>query len=200
MEISGSPTSPKGLPLASSKIMYTIFVSLKTAKKIVLDGIPRSRKLFIQGEISIDIPVEICPGEIGVIAYQIEAVPEKVKKEEDGIHLEAREENASFTDQHIQTNESNSAVTEIRKPSEKVKPIFKTMLLSEIHVPKEYLRTMLNREKTAALRKQIRKTGQLDKPIDIVLIDGEYWLTDGYRRYVIAHDAGFTEVPVRLLH
>lgn len=73
----GSPASPKGLPPAS-KISYTILVNDRSYNKLVADLKEfdlklKGTKIFVQGEITLDQPLNIVEGEIGVIAFNIES-------------------------------------------------------------------------------------------------------------------------------
>jgi len=77
MEEKGSDNSPKGLP-KSGRITYTVFVNPKQIRKAGLENVSiKNYKLLIQGEPTLDIPEEKCPGEIGVITFKIEILPEK---------------------------------------------------------------------------------------------------------------------------
>ena len=40
---------------------------------------------MVQGEPTLDVPVEDCPGEIGVICFQVSVLPEKQKREQQSL-------------------------------------------------------------------------------------------------------------------
>lgn len=189
MTLGGSPTAPKGLPLPSSSVQYTVFVSLKAGKKAGLEGSPIEQKWLIQGEIVLDIPVDECPGEIGVVAYQISALPASGKenqvKSQDPIQepIAAKAEVAATVE----------AVDKVSTDDVRMVPI------GDIHLPEKFQGAWLNPKKTEPVREWIQKNGRLDKPLDVCITDGAYWLVDGYRRYVVAQEIGFTEVPVRIV-
>ncbi|WP_394557451.1 hypothetical protein [Priestia aryabhattai] len=71
MREKGSPAAPKGLK-KSTFISYTVFVAKKAFNKT---GLTKKsimhEKILIQGEPTLDIPIDECPGEIGIICFQI---------------------------------------------------------------------------------------------------------------------------------
>ncbi|MGZ0880300.1 plasmid stabilization protein, partial [Priestia megaterium] len=77
----GSPSAPKGLK-KSTFISYTVFVAKKAFNKT---GLTKKsimhEKILIQGEPTLDIPIDECPGEVGVICFQITVLPNKNDKE-----------------------------------------------------------------------------------------------------------------------
>ncbi len=192
MIIGGSPTSPKGLPPVSSSVQYTVFVSLKAGKKAGLDKAQSDQKWVVQGEITLDLPVDLCLGEIGVIAFQIAEIPSK-------------EKNAEKNDKVEPTTISQEPVNEIEEVAATIEPIAVTektsiqmLQITEINLPEKFLDAKLNPYKTAPVREWIQSHGRLDKPIDVQFINGKYWLVDGYRRYVLAKEVGLSEVPVQI--
>ncbi|PEU68127.1 plasmid stabilization protein [Priestia megaterium] len=81
MREKGSPSAPKGLK-KSTFISYTVFVAKKAFNKT---GLTKKsimhEKFLIQGEPTLDIPIDECPGEVGVICFQITVLPNKNDKE-----------------------------------------------------------------------------------------------------------------------
>src|SRR6187200_648689 len=81
MREKGSPSAPKGLS-KSTFISYTVFVAKKAFNKT---GLTKKsimhEKILIQGEPTLDIPIDECPGEVGVICFQITVLPNKNDKE-----------------------------------------------------------------------------------------------------------------------
>lgn len=186
----GSPTAPKGLPLPSQSIEYTVFVALKAGNKVKLDKATPEQKWLIEGEIALDIPVSKCPGEIGVIAFQISEIPGKQKAE-------------AKTEEPVQTTVPEppvvaevAATVEAPEKSVAVEQETQFVSLGEIQLPEKFQNATLNPMKTALVREWILEHGELDKPLDVCLIDGDYWLMDGYRRYAIAKEIGLVQVPV----
>ncbi|GAB1774010.1 ParB N-terminal domain-containing protein [Priestia megaterium] len=84
MREKGSPSAPKGLK-KSTFISYTVFVAKKAFNKT---GLTKKsimhEKILIQGEPTLDIPIDECPGEVGVICFQITVLPNKNDKEKNG--------------------------------------------------------------------------------------------------------------------
>jgi len=91
MREKGSPSAPKGLK-KSTFISYTVFVAKKAFNKT---GLTKKsimhEKILIQGEPTLDIPIDECPGEVGVICFQITVLPNKNDKEK--TESDAKKEN-----------------------------------------------------------------------------------------------------------
>jgi hypothetical protein len=82
MEESGSPGPPKGLP-SSSTITYTVFINQKQLKKAgVTEENIQTQEIMVKGEPTLDVPVDDCPGEIGVTCFQVSIISEKQKQKE----------------------------------------------------------------------------------------------------------------------
>ncbi|MGG0464566.1 plasmid stabilization protein [Priestia aryabhattai] len=113
MREKGSPSAPKGLK-KSTFISYTVFVAKKAFNKT---GLTKKsimhEKILIQGEPTLDIPIDECPGEIGVICFQITVLPNKNDKEknESDAKKEPKKE-ASGPSQEQKNTESNKQVEE----------------------------------------------------------------------------------------
>ena len=72
--------------------------------------------------------------------------------------------------------------------------------LEQIAIPDAFQRTLPKAQRTAELQVQVQKWGQLDEPVVVQRIENPpgYLLKDGYRRYLIARQLGWTSVPVRM--
>lgn len=80
MEEEGMGSTPKSLP-KSSKVQFTVFCNELQMKKAEIFGFGRiNDRLRIIGEIVLDVPLEYCPGEIGVMALTIEVLPPRKSK------------------------------------------------------------------------------------------------------------------------
>ncbi|MBD8068140.1 MULTISPECIES: plasmid stabilization protein [Bacillaceae] len=178
MEEKGSPAAPKGLP-KSSTITYTVFINQKQLKKANLtEENIQAQKIMLQGEPTLDVPVEDCPGEIGVVCFQVSIVPEKQKEKE-------------------LSKDSQEPEKDEVKAEEKTKGPEGTedfILLEKISVPEEFLNSTPNPEKTQKVVDYVKRTGYLDEPITINR-DTKV-LTDGYRRYIVAKKVKLDLVPV----
>ena len=192
IETGGSANPPKGLPTAAATVVeYTVFVSLKAGRKAGLENAPRDQKWVVQGEPTIDLSVDECPGAIGVIAFQLEAISAKTEEPKPTATVESMAEPS--TPKTVETP---------AQPQQAVAPPpieVHTLPLTEIHVSKKYERYALNAEKTQPVMEWVKEHGRLDKPIEVRPNNGEYWLMDGYRRYVIAQELGLAEVDVRVV-
>ncbi len=176
LETGGSSTAPAGLPLPSKNITYTVFVSLKAGRKVGLETAPKDKRWVIQGELCLDLPLDQCSGEIGVVAYQISEMTAKAS----GTTSAA----ASVSTATVPAFNSDLA----QAP---------TMRLAELRIPEKFLGSRLNPVKTQAVRNFVADHHTIDKPITVCRDEeGTLWLVDGYRRYVVAAEAGLTDVPV----
>ncbi len=174
MEEGGTLYPPKGLPSASQPITYTVLISRKLGSQL---GLPdTSQRLLIQGELTLDLPLDECPGEIGVIAFQGQVIPER-------------------------KTEPKAVSPAPATPKERHWPDlsrYPHVALSQIKVPAAFLSRKPNKAKTEALKAAVQSQGQLDEPIVVrpTIDDSGYVLYDGYRRYLIARQLGWTTVPV----
>jgi hypothetical protein len=134
MREKGSPSAPKGLK-KSTFISYTVFVAKKAFNKT---GLTKKsimhEKILIQGEPTLDIPIDECPGEVGVICFQITVLPNKNDKEKnpsDSKKEPKQEASASSEEpknmeskkqEEEQASVSQSVAKEEKKSAETVQP------------------------------------------------------------------------------
>ncbi|PFA94046.1 plasmid stabilization protein [Priestia megaterium] len=117
MREKGSPSAPKGLK-KSTFISYTVFVAKKAFNKT---GLTKKsimhEKILIQGEPTLDIPIDECPGEVGVICFQITVLPNKNDKEknESDVKKEPKQEASAPAEEPKNT--------ESKKQEEKQAPV-----------------------------------------------------------------------------
>lgn len=77
MQEGGSSIPAKSLPNGSD-IMFTVFVNEKQLRKAGIDeNNIQDRKILIQGDIVLDIDINLCPGEIGVTTNLIQLIQPK---------------------------------------------------------------------------------------------------------------------------
>lgn len=181
MEEKGSPAAPKGLP-KSSTIIYTVFINQKQLKKAGLtEENIQDQKIMVQGEPTLDIPVDDCPGEIGVVCFQVSVIPEKqkeaVKEEKEPAKEPEKKEEAKAGEQPKGPEGTEDFVA-----------------LDDIKVPEEFLKYQPSQYKTQLVIDHVKQSGILDEPITINRETG--MLTDGYRRYVVAEKLDMKTVPV----
>lgn len=182
MEEKGSPAAPKGLP-ASSVITYTVFINQKQLKKAgITEENIQDHKVMVQGELTLDVPVEDCPGEIGVVCFQLSVIPEKQKESVQKEIKQAAKE------------EEKEPVTEDEQPKAP-EGTEDFVALDQINVPEEFLQYQPNPHKTQLVIDHVKQSGLLDEPVTINQKTG--MLTDGYRRYIVAEKLGMKQVPVR---
>lgn len=181
MEETGSPAAPKGLP-KSSTITYTVFINQKQLKKAGLtEENIQNQKILVQGEPTLDIPVDDCPGEIGVVCFQVSVIPEK-QKEDDKAKKEPVKEQEKKKKVKIEEKPKGPDGTE------------DFISLDQIQVPEAFLQTRPNPYKTQNVIDYVKQNGCLDEPITINR--ETKILTDGYRRYIVAEKLEMKTVPV----
>ncbi|MEC1071986.1 ParB N-terminal domain-containing protein [Priestia megaterium] len=220
MREKGSPAAPKGLK-KSTFISYTVFVAKKAFNKT---GLTKKsimhEKILVQGEPTLDIPIDECPGEIGVICFQITVLPNKNDKEsnESKDKKEAKQE-VSKAQQEVAATKQEEKQAPVAKEAKPVQPEVNETPVQEkkaapqkqqqpiqpkgtkdvvsfedIIVPEAFLKTRPNPVKTEEVIEFVKRTGHLDKPLTI---DKETKvLKDGYRRYIVAKTVKMDKVPV----
>ncbi|MGG0459726.1 plasmid stabilization protein [Priestia aryabhattai] len=220
MREKGSPAAPKGLK-KSTFISYTVFVAKKAFNKT---GLTKKsimhEKILIQGEPTLDIPIDECPGEIGIICFQITVLPNKNDKEanESKDKKEAQQE-VSKAQQEVAATKQEEKQEPVVKQAKTVQPEVNETPLQEkkaaqpkkqqpiqpkgtkdvvsfedIIVPEAFLKTRPNPVKTEEVIEFVKRTGHLDKPLTIE--KESKILKDGYRRYIVAKTMKMDNVPV----
>ncbi|MCR8867068.1 plasmid stabilization protein [Priestia megaterium] len=214
MREKGSPSAPKGLK-KSTFISYTVFVAKKAFNKT---GLTKKsimhEKILVQGEPTLDIPIDECPGEIGIICFQITVLPNKNdkeaneskdKKEAKQEVSKAQQEVAATKQEEKQDSVSQPIAKEEKKDAETVqleekqlptqpKGTKDVVSFDDIIVPEAFLKTRPNPVKTEEVIEFVKRTGHLDKPLTIEK-DSKV-LKDGYRRYIVAKTVKMDKVPV----
>ncbi|MFE7083463.1 plasmid stabilization protein [Priestia megaterium] len=220
MREKGSPAAPKGLK-KSTFISYTVFVAKKAFNKT---GLTKKsimhEKILIQGEPTLDIPIDECPGEIGIICFQITVLPNKNDKEanESNDKKEAQQELSKAQQEVAATKQEEKQepvakeaktvqpeVNETPAQEKKAVPLKKqqpiqpkgtkdVVSFDDVIVPEAFLKTRPNPVKTEEVIEFVKRTGHLDKPLTIE--KESKVLKDGYRRYIVAKTMKMDNVPV----
>ncbi|WP_416435427.1 plasmid stabilization protein [Priestia megaterium] len=226
MREKGSPSAPKGLK-KSTFISYTVFVAKKAFNKT---GLTKKsimhEKILIQGEPTLDIPIDECPGEVGVICFQITVLPNKNDKEKN------QSEEKKEPKQEVSPSSEASQNTEPKEQEEEQAPVSQPVAKEEKKEVKPIqpeVQQALTEEKKTTLSNQPKGTQDLlnfddiivpeeflktrpnpektQKVIDFVnrtgrldepltIEKGSKILKDGYRRYVVAKTVKMDQVPV----
>ncbi|MFS0907069.1 plasmid stabilization protein [Priestia aryabhattai] len=153
MREKGSPSAPKGLK-KSTFISYTVFVAKKAFNKT---GLTKKsimhEKILIQGEPTLDIPIDECPGEVGVICFQITVLPNKNDKEknESDAKKEPKQE-ASASSEAPKNTESKKQAEEKAPLSQ---PVAKEQKKETEMVQPEAKEAPVQEKKTVPQKKQI---------------------------------------------
>ncbi|MFE0624858.1 plasmid stabilization protein [Priestia aryabhattai] len=125
MREKGSPSAPKGLK-KSTFISYTVFVAKKAFNKT---GLTKKsimhEKILIQGEPTLDIPIDECPGEVGVICFQITVLPNKNDKEKN------QSEEQKEPKQEVSASSEASQNTKPKKQEEEQAPVSQAVAKEE---------------------------------------------------------------------
>ncbi|MEI2364216.1 plasmid stabilization protein [Priestia megaterium] len=220
MREKGSPAAPKGLK-KSTFISYTVFVAKKAFNKT---GLTKKsimhEKILIQGEPTLDIPIDECPGEIGIICFQITVLPNKNDKEaNDSKDKKEAQQEVSKAQQEVAATKQEEKQEPVAKEANTVQPEVNETPVQEkkaapqkkqqaiqpkgtkdvvsfddIIVPEAFLKTRPNPVKTEEVIEFVKRTGHLDKPLTIE--KGSKVLKDGYRRYIVAKTMKMDNVPV----
>ncbi|MEH7568465.1 plasmid stabilization protein [Priestia megaterium] len=224
MREKGSTAAPKGLK-KSTFISYTVFVAKKAFNKT---GLTKKsimhEKILVQGEPTLDIPIDECPGEIGIICFQITVLPNKNDKEanEPKDKKEAQQEVAK-AQQEVAATKQEEKQESVAKEAKMVQPEVNETPVQEkkaaqpkkqqpiqprgtkdvvsfddIIVPEAFLKTRPNPVKTEEVIEFVKRTGHLDKPLTIE--KETKILKDGYRRYIVAKTVKMDKVPVVYEH
>jgi hypothetical protein len=186
-----SAAVPKGLPV-SKEITYTIFANSKQLKKAGIDEKNiQAHKIIVQGEPTLDMPMDQCPGEIGIVCFQLSVIPEK-NDEPNPVQEEKKEANEVVKQEIQQAIEQVAVALEVvermPKGTEDMIPF------ESIIVPEEFLKFTPNQQKTQVVIDFVKKHGHLDEPIIIKKSTNN--LVDGYRRYIVAQTLNLSMVPV----
>lgn len=173
MEEKGSDNPPKGLP-KSTRISYTVFANKKQLKKVGIELNKKpSQKLLIQGEPTLDVPLNICRGEIGVVCFQIQVLPEK--NDTQGI-------------QDDQEKKAKSVPMQYPKGTQKIIDI------DTVVIPDDLQQRPPRAEKVQNIVSYFKKKNGFDEPITINEKDSV--LEDGYTRYLAAKEMGIHKIPI----
>ncbi|MGG3124077.1 plasmid stabilization protein [Priestia megaterium] len=150
MREKGSPSAPKGLK-KSTFISYTVFVAKKAFNKT---GLTKKsimhEKILVQGEPTLDIPIDECPGEIGIICFQITVLPNKNDKEaNDSKDKKEAKQEASKAHQEV------AATKQEEKQDPVSQPIAKEEKKDAETVQPEVKKTPVQEQKAAPQKKQL---------------------------------------------
>ena len=172
IETGGSATAPKGMPTASL-IQYTVLVNDKQYKKLQseLDTLAltvEDATLVIQGEITIDQPMDVVEGDIGVIAFNVGCV-ETTKKEK--VAQEVK----------VETIEKTAG------------PIPCMVSFEHIDIPEKFATP--SRVKVDNVIAHYKEHGVLIEPVKIKKSGDRWLLVDGYTKFVAAQELGLNEIP-----
>ncbi|MGC3792354.1 plasmid stabilization protein [Priestia aryabhattai] len=220
MREKGSPAAPKGLK-KSTFISYTVFVAKKAFNKT---GLTKKsimhEKILVQGEPTLDIPIDECPGEIGIICFQITVLPNKNDKESnDSKDKKEAKQELSKAQQEVAATKQEEKQEPVAKEAKTVEPEVNetpvqekkatlqkkqqpiqpkgtkdVVTFDDIIVPEAFLKTRPNPVKTEEVIEFVKRTGHLDKPLTIE--KESKILKDGYRRYIVAKTVKMDKVPV----
>ena len=152
MREKGSPSAPKGLK-KSTFISYTVFVAKKAFNKT---GLTKKsimhEKILIQGEPTLDIPIDECPGEVGVICFQITVLPNKNDKEKN--ESDAKKEGKQEASAPSQAQKNSESTKQEEEQATVSQPVAKEDKKVET-VQSEVKETPVQEKKTEPKKKQM---------------------------------------------
>ncbi|WP_416435078.1 plasmid stabilization protein [Priestia megaterium] len=153
MREKGSPSAPKGLK-KSTFISYTVFVAKKAFNKT---GLTKKsimhEKILIQGEPTLDIPIDECPGEVGVICFQITVLPNKNDKEKN--QSDAKKESKQETSAPSQAQKNTESTKQGEEQAPVSQPVAKEERKDTEMVQPEAKETPVPEKKAAPQKKQL---------------------------------------------
>ncbi|KRF46379.1 plasmid stabilization protein [Bacillus sp. Soil531] len=153
MREKGSPSAPKGLK-KSTFISYTVFVAKKAFNKT---GLTKKsimhEKILIQGEPTLDIPIDECPGEVGVICFQITVLPNKNDKEKNQPEEKKEPKKEDSAPSQEQKNTEPTKLGEEQAPVSQ--PVAKEQKKETEIVPPEAKEAPIQEKKAAPQKKQL---------------------------------------------
>ncbi|MFS8602678.1 plasmid stabilization protein [Priestia megaterium] len=167
MREKGSPSAPKGLK-KSTFISYTVFVAKKAFNKT---GLTKKsimhEKILIQGEPTLDIPIDECPGEVGVICFQITVLPNKNNKEKNQPEQKKEDSAPSQEQKNTESSKQGEEQAPVSQPVAKeekkeVKPI-------QPEVQQAPMEEKKTEEKKTTLSNQPKGTQDLLNVADIIV-------------------------------
>lgn len=162
----------EGLPV-SGTIEYTVFVN---KSQLVKAGITKDNinynNIFVEGDPCLDIPIDICPGEIGVSCTELLIIP-------------------------ADTNIQDSIDIKKDKPTKKINPPaydeivpFKYIVLPKV-LPEQAHNSFTH------IVKFYNEHGFLDKPLYVTHKAGKLLLVNSFMQYFAAKEMKLERVPVK---
>ncbi|MDF1960687.1 plasmid stabilization protein, partial [Priestia megaterium] len=128
-------------------------------------------KILIQGEPTLDIPIDECPGEVGVICFQITVLPSKNDKEKNESDAKKEPKQEASAPSEAQTNTESKKQEEAQAPVSQ--PVAKEEKKEEETVKTEIKETPVEEKKTEpkpkALPNQPKGTQDLLSFDDIIV-------------------------------
>jgi len=153
MREKGSPSAPKGLK-KSTFISYTVFVAKKAFNKT---GLTKKsimhEKILIQGEPTLDIPIDECPGEVGVICFQITVLPNKNDKEKN--ESDAKKESKQEASAPSQAQKNSEPTKQEEEQAPVSQPVAKEEKKEPESVQPEVKETPVQEKKAELQKKQM---------------------------------------------
>lgn len=185
----GTGTAPKGLPMPSKDIQFTVLMNKKQYEKLEQEVNDADAKLvggkvLIQGEITLDLSFNVLEGDMGVVAFQVESLDAKKKEQAD------KAENKISPDIAVKPEQVET------EPKRKM--LRSTMKIHSIQIPPEYQKKSPREEKIIKAVQYYEEHGTFNANILLDKAEGGWVLRDGYTRYLAAKRLGLDEVAVGL--
>lgn len=194
----GTGTAPKGLPMPSKDIQFTVLMNKKQYEKLeqeVNDADVKmvGGKVLIQGEITLDLSFDILEGDMGVVAFQVESLDAKKKEQVAEVKVEKKKSpDNTAMESSVKVEPEQVGIKQKKKMPKS------PMKVSSIQIPQEFQEVSPSEKKIVKAVQYYVEYGYLDQEILLIKGEGGWVLRDGYTRYLAAKRLGLDEVAVGL--
>lgn len=197
-EEGGSVNPPKGLPQAST-ITTTVLMNQKQWNKLLKsvkeagDTIKTAHKFLIQGEINVDLPMDIVEGDMGITAFQAQYLP-PAEKSKDEKPSKDEENKPSLEEKKVEKNNNNKTIMIKDKSFVVLEEL--DVLLQNIKISETFLSRNPKPEKVQNNIKHYKENGKFNGEIVVIKEKNDWLLIDGYAKYVAAKEMDLTNLNV----
>lgn len=198
-EEGGSVNPPKGLPQAST-LTTTVLMNQKQWNKLLKsvkeagETIKTAHKFLIQGEINVDLPMDIVEGDMGITAFQAQYLPQ-AEKSKDEKPSKDEENKPSLEEKKVEKGNNNSKEIMIKNKSFVVLEEL-DLSLQNIKIPETFLSINPKPEKVQNNIKHYKRNGKFNGEIVVIKEQNDWLLIDGYAKYVAAKEMNLSSLNV----
>ncbi|MDA1675575.1 hypothetical protein [Bacillus cereus group sp. TH152-1LC] len=189
-EEGGSVNPPKGLPQAST-LTTTVLMNQKQWNKLLKsvkeagETIKTAHKFLIQGEINVDLPMDIVEGDMGITAFQAQYLPQAEK---------SKDEKPSLEEKKVEKSNNSKEITIKNKSFVVLEEI--DLSLQNIKIPETFLSRSPKPEKVQNNIKYYKRNGKFNGEVVVIKEESDWLLIDGYAKYVAAKEMNLSTLNV----